>query len=141
MPLSRILPLLLALAGSSCSRTGESAIQAQLDKGTGIVRLPPGTTELTRELRLPPEAHDLEIIGESTTVLRATRDFQGRAMLDLGGARNVTIRGIQFDGNRAENDRRIDRPFAGVPYSQHFGASGILAVKAAAIRISGIYFR
>ena len=70
-----------------------------VNQATGVVHLPKGTTSISKELKLPAGAHDLEIRGDET-VLRAAGDFRGRAILSCSGCRNIKISGITIDGNR-----------------------------------------
>lgn len=141
MAFARNVAFLILLSICSCSRKPSEEVQALLDKGTGVVNLPAGTIELNTELRVPPSAHDLEIVGQPTTVIRASREFQGRALLTISDAKGIRIRGVQFDGNRTELDRRIDRPPAGTAYAQHFTSNGILLTNTSNVHISDSSFR
>jgi len=67
---------------------------------TGIFRLPAGVVELHSPLTIPAGAHDLEITGAGSTVLRAAEDFQGRGLIVCSGGRNIRIHGFSIDGNR-----------------------------------------
>ncbi len=140
MALPRNTIALLVLIICSCSNKPADQVQAMLDKGTGLVKLPAGTIELLTELRLPPNAHDLEIVGEPTTVIRAGREFQGRALISIADAKNIKIRGVQFDGNRGELDRRIDPPPGGTAFAQHFTSNGVLIANSSNIHISDLHF-
>lgn len=133
------VPLVLVIC--SCSKKPADQVQALLDQGTGVVKLPPGTIEVVTELRVPPNAHDLEIVGEPTTVIRAGREFQGRALLSISDSKGIRIRGVQFDGNRTELDRRIERPPAGTAYAQHFTANGVLISNSSNIHVTDSSFR
>jgi hypothetical protein len=138
----RLLSLASAvLLLSGCSKSVTQRIQSQLDKGTGVVKLPAGTISLVDELRVPANAHDLEITGEPTTVLRAAREFQGSALISIKDARAIRIHGIQFDGNRSELNRRIDLPPGGMPFHAHFPGNGVLVVNSKDIHIHDSKFR
>ncbi len=109
--------------------------------GTGVVRLPAGTIELAAEWRVPENSHDIEIVGEPSTVVRFGPDFTGRALIVVDGARNVKIRGIRFEGNRAALERRIDMPPSGMPFSGHFTGNGVMVLRSTNVEISGLQFR
>ena len=74
-----------------------------------MVHLASGDTEISSELRLPAGAHDLTIAGDHT-VLRASANFQGRAILSCQGCRRVTFRNFAIDGNRAALEKPLSLP-------------------------------
>ena len=93
---------------------------------TGTYHLPPGTTEISSELKLPAGAHDLTILGADRTVLRATSNFHGRAILSCSGCRKIKFYNFAIDGNRAALEKPLpiapsDKSFASV-----FDNNGIL---------------
>jgi hypothetical protein len=67
---------------------------------TGLFHLPPGVVELHSPLAIPAGAHDLEITGSPSTILRAAEDFKGRALIQCFSGRNIRIHGFSIDGNR-----------------------------------------
>jgi hypothetical protein len=92
---------------------------------TGVVHLPPGTIDLDRELRIPDNAHDLEITGDHTT-LRASKAFQGRALLSCAGCRRLTLRNIVFDGKREAVAKPLPLPPSDKTFAQFFPNNGVL---------------
>jgi hypothetical protein len=85
---------------------------------TGIVNLPSGVIAVSTELRLPAGAHDLNIIGNSTT-LRASADFHGRAILSCQGCRRIELRNLTIDGHRDA----LEKPMAIPPSNQTFASA------------------
>jgi len=108
----------------------------------GRVRLPAGILKISEEWRIPQDAADLEIEGapEGTT-LRAADGFTGRAMLVVEKARNIRIRNVTFDGNRAMLERPSGLPPHDVPFSRHTKASAILLEGASGITIEHVRFQ
>lgn len=90
--------LLLWIA--ACRRGPEEELRRKLaTQSSGTIHLPPGTLEISTELVTAPGAHDLDIAG-SGTILKATDEFKGRAVLVIAGARNVRLHDLTVDGNR-----------------------------------------
>jgi hypothetical protein len=133
------LPVILALLGSCSSKDG--GLQKALDKGTGVVTLPPGAIELDVALRVPPHAHDLEIVGSQKSVLRAGPKFQGRALIVIQNANGVRLSNFGIDGNREVLDRPTEIPAGSTPYSMHFQRGGILVEDSDNVTITGIEIR
>ena len=110
-----------------------------VNQATGVVHLPKGTTSISKELKLPAGAHDLEIRGDET-VLRAAGDFRGRAILSCSGCRNIKISGITIDGNRG----RLSSPAGLPPYDRAFANftenNGMLFEETAGLTITGVKF-
>ena len=147
---------MLAGCGSPEARLRKT-LAAQI---TGVVHLPPGVIEVSSELRVAPGAHDLEIVG-SGTMLKAGKDFKGRAIFAAEGARGLRMRDFSIDGNRAalakplemappENAFRLYYPDNGVLLDRVEGAElsnlklanvvnfAILISRSSAIRIRGV---
>jgi hypothetical protein len=117
----------------------ESRVRDALRRGTGTVRLPAGTIELSSELAVPNGAHDLEIVGaERGTVLRAANGFRGRAVLRLNPSAKVRLRGFAIDGNRAALERPSGLPPSDVPFARFTSANGILAEDVRGLAISDV---
>jgi len=125
---------------TSCSNP-ERDIQRMLDKGTGTVTLPPGVTVLTRELRTPPGARNLEIAGSPGTILKADREFRGRAMLVVQNAQGIRIRDVAFDGSRPEIGKPAEMPPAASPFLNHFQNNIIALDDSRDVLISNIDIR
>lgn len=96
-----------------------------LSSGTGAVTLPAGRIEITSELKLPDDSHDLTISGAGTT-LYASNQFSGRALLSCKGCRNITIRNVSFDGNRAALETPMPLPPTDLPFSRFYPNNGVL---------------
>lgn len=128
-------------AGASCFSSPESSLQRQLNKGAGVVTLPDGATELSRELRVPPNAAGLEIVGGKNSVLRAAPRFNGRALLMIQNSSRVKVRNFGLEGNRAEMDRPADMPPASVGFLNHFQGNGLLIDESKDIEIDNVSIR
>ena len=92
---------------------------------TGTVRLPPGVTEISSEIKIPDGAHDLMIIGDHTT-LHAAANFTGRAMLSCHHCRRITFRSFALDGNRAAIEKPTPLPPSDQSFASFFSDNGIL---------------
>jgi hypothetical protein len=126
------------LALSGCS--SERSLQRLLQEATGIVRLPPGITEVRREL-IVAGATDLEIVGSGDTVLKATADFQGRAVLVIERGSRIRLRNFTIDGNRTAVERPAEMPPSSSPFLQHFAGNGIALSGSSDVLLSGVRFR
>ena len=94
---SAIAVLLFTVGCASPQRN----LQQALDRATGVVRIPPGVTEIHTELVIPSFAHDLVIAGEPGSALRAAADFRGRALITCEGCRRIRVHGFTIEGGRA----------------------------------------
>lgn len=106
---------------------------------TGTFHLPPGTTEISAEIRLADGAHDLIITGDHST-LHAAADFQGRAVFSCRGCRRIRFTNFSIDGNRAALEKPLpfapsDKTFASV-----FPNNGILIEDAEGVTIDHVDF-
>lgn len=125
---------LLLLAASE-----EASVRAALLRATGVVELPAGVIEITRELALREGAHDLEIRGAPAgTILRAADNFQGRAVLSLRKTARVRLSGFTIDGNRAALERPAGLPPHEVPFAHFYANNGIFAEDAEALRLTDL---
>jgi len=100
----------LALAAGlliGCSRP-DADIRRQIAKasepGPHTIALPPGTLELSEELRIPEGAHDVEIVGGGGTILRMTAGFRGQAAIVATRAQHVKLRGFTIEGARGDRE-------------------------------------
>jgi len=105
---------------------------------TGTVYLKAGTENVSAEIRIPDGAHDLKIFG-GKTVLRATRDFHGRAILRCRGCRNIELHGITIDGDRTDLERPMPLAPGGNPFSAIYPNNGILIENGAGVAIDGVH--
>ncbi len=95
---------------------------------TGEFVLPAGIIELTTPISIPEDAHDLIISGApGGTTLRAAAGFQGRALLDMRKGRNIQIRKLRFDGNRAALEKPAGLPPSDVAFIRFYANNGIAA--------------
>jgi hypothetical protein len=93
---------------------------------SGTVRLPPGVTEISSELKLPDGAHDVTIIGGGHSILRAASNFHGRAILSCRGCRNIEFRNFAIDGNRDALSKPLPLPPTDKSFASFFPNNGIL---------------
>ena len=119
--------LLLFLAAAP---TPETQLRTALAAKTGMVTLPAGTIEISREIVLPPDAHDLDIKGGSTgatTIIKAAATFRGRALIVLPAGKNIRIHDLSLDGNRDAVGRPTGLPPSEAMFSRFTQNNGILA--------------
>lgn len=105
---------------------------------TGTVYLKAGTENVSSEIRIPDGAHDLKIFG-SETVLRATRDFHGRAILSCRGCRNIELHRITIDGDRKDLEKPMPIAPGGNPFSAMYPNNGILIENGAGVAIDSVH--
>ena len=99
--LVRFSLLLAAAALLTACGSPESKLRKQFaSTQTGTIQLPAGRIDVSAEIRLADGAHDFEIVGASNTLLKATDEFKGRAIIVGEGARGLNCRGFAVDGNR-----------------------------------------
>jgi hypothetical protein len=115
----------------------DAALRKALAVKTGTVTLPAGTVEISREIVLPPDVHDLLIKGNGTT-MKASATFRGRALLVLSGGTNVKMEGLTLDGNRDAVGRIATLPAAGTMLSRVIANNGIVAEGVTGLAISGL---
>jgi len=107
---------------------------------SGVFHLPSGTVEVDEELRIPANAHDLEITGDRTT-LRASNTFHGRALLSCNGCRRLTVRNIAFDGNRDGLAKPLPLPPSDRTFALFFPNNGILLENCDGVSTDHLDFR
>lgn len=134
--LSSFFALLLIL--NACATSPEARVRALIQHKTGVVHLPAGVIEISSELKLAPDAHDLTIAGSNTT-LRASDRFEGRAMLSADGARNIRVLGISFDGNRARLAEPVEMAPPENAFRVYYEKNGILFDRSQGIAISNVH--
>jgi hypothetical protein len=118
--------LTLALTSLFAADSPETQLRKALEAKTGSVTLPAGEIALSREIMLPPDAHDLDIRGANTT-LKASDNFRGRALLVISAGRNIKIHDLTLDGNREAVGRMLSLPSGSVSYSRALPGNGIVA--------------
>ena len=106
---------------------------------TGVIHLPPGEIEISYELQIAPQARDLELVG-SGTVLKASPNFRGRALLVGENVHRVRLRDFSVDGNRAA----LAKPLAMAPPENAFRIwypdNGLLFDRVDGLQISNLHF-
>jgi plasmid stability protein len=128
----------LGLACVVCAfAADDTALRKALTARTGVVTLPSGEFEITREIVLPGDAHDLEIKGANTT-LKASGDFRGRALIGIANGKNIRIHDLSLDGNRDAVGRMFSLPPFGTMYSRFVPANGIVVENGTGIEISDL---
>ena len=104
-----------------------------------MVRLPPGVTEISAEIKLPDGAHDLTIAGDHTT-LRAASNFRGRAILSCHNCRQISFRNFVIDGNRLALERPTPLPPSDQSFASFFSDNGILIEDTDGVSIDRVDF-
>ena len=125
---------LAAVSGLSAADSPEVLLRRALAAKTGPVTLPSGTIEVSREIVLAPDAHDLDIRG-SGTVIKASDAFRGRALIVIPGGKNIRIRDLTLDGNRDVVGRLMNLPPGGTLLSRFVPDNGIVAEGVAGLEI------
>ncbi len=115
--------LTVALAAA---QTQETTLRNGLNAKTGAVKLPKGTIEISREIVLPGDAHDLDIGGAGTTI-KASAAFRGRALIVISAGKNIKIHDLLLDGNRDMIARPLGLPPSDAVFSRFIPNNGILA--------------
>lgn len=128
---------LLAAAPLMWAQTPEAALRRALVAKTGTVTLPSGTIEISREILLPPDAHDLDIKGSGTTI-RAADTFRGRALVAITGGRNIKLRDITLDGNREAVGHLGNLPPSGTMLSRFVADNGIVVEGVTGLEIGAV---
>jgi hypothetical protein len=106
---------------------------------TGSVRLPPGVTEISSEIKLPEGAHDLVITGDRST-LHVAANFQGRAIFSCQGCRRIHFANFAIDGNRAALEKPMPFAPSGKSFASVFPNNGILIEESDGISIEHVDF-
>lgn len=125
--------LLLLQAGGS-----ESALRHAL-QATGTVQLPAGTYEISREIELRPNSHDLVIDGNGAT-LRMSKNFIGRAAFICLNGRNIRFRNLTIEGNRETLPKTAELAPADVAFSRFSTGNGVLIDESAEVYVDGLRF-
>lgn len=130
--------LILACAG--CGSTPESRLRATLAaQTTGVIHLPAAVIEVSSELRLAQDAHDLEIVGAGT-LFKVANDFKGRAVFVAEGARGIRFRDFSIDGNRVAFDQPREMAPPENAFRIFYSNNGILLDRVEGVEISQVRF-
>ena len=119
------------------AQTPEAKLRTALAAKTGTVTLPAGVVEVSREIVIPPDAHDLTITAKGAT-LKASATFRGRALLILAGSRNIKIEGLTLDGNREKFVRPTGLAPADSTWTRFVANSGIIADGVSGLHLEGV---
>ncbi len=120
----------------------EDAIRAKLRAGTGTIDLPAGVVEVTSEIEIPANAHDLVIRGASGgTVLRAMPTFHGRAIFTAASGKNIQFQHFEIEGSRAALAKPTGLPGSEIPFVRFTQNNGILAENIQHLVISDVAAR
>jgi hypothetical protein len=107
---------------------------------TGIFHLPSGTTEISAELKIPDGAHDLSIVGSDRTVLHASANFRGRAVLSCRGCRKIRFLDFGIDGNRTALAKPRPMAKSDKSFEESFMNNGILIEDGAGLEFDHVNF-
>lgn len=122
--------------------TPEQQIRQAVRAGSGLVQLPAGVIDISSEIELPANAHDLEIRGaDSGTTLRAADRFYGRAIFSARAGRNLRFSNFSIDGNREHLARPVGLPPSDVSFSRFTVNNGLLLENVEGLGIAKIQFR
>ena len=136
----RKLAVVVALVACAGCGSEEARLREALRHGTGLVRLPAGVVELSSELVIPKGARGLRLVGApSGTLLRASKQFRGRAILRVEPGAFIMLSGFSIDGNRAALEKPAGLPPSDVPFSRFTTSSGILAEGVTGLSISRVH--
>ncbi len=121
-------PVLLAIVSPFLlsAATPEAQLRTALEAKTGAVTLPGGVIEISRDIVLPYDAHDLELRGAGTTI-KAASTFRGRALIVIPAGRNIKVHDLSLDGNREAVMRPMGLPPSAAMFSRFTPNNGILA--------------
>jgi parallel beta-helix repeat protein len=122
--------------------TDEEQLRARLKNPTGVIELSAGVVEVSSEIVLPADAHDLEIRGaKEGTVLRATTTFHGRAIFVAQGGTNIKFHDFEIAGNRAALAPAQGLPPYDVPFTRFTKNSGIAVEGIKTLSIANLKMR
>ena len=131
-----VMLAILSLCRASAA-TPESQLRTALEAKTGTVTLPAGVIEISREIVLPYDAHDLDLRGSGTAV-RAASTFRGRALIVIPGGKNIKLHDISLDGNRDAVARPLGLPPSEAMFSRFMPNNGILAEGITSLEIARV---
>src|SRR6185437_15808215 len=117
---------ILSVCPASAAITPEAQLRIALQAKTGAVILPAGVIEISREIILPADAHDLDIRGTDTTI-KAASTFRGRALIVIPAGKNIKIHDLSLDGNRGAIARPLGLPPSEAMFSRFYPNNGLVA--------------
>ncbi len=119
------------------TQSAEARLRAALQTKTGTASLPAGVIEISREITLPADAHDLEIRGAGTTI-KASAEFRGRALIILPAGKNIKIHDLSLDGNRDAFPQPVAPAQPAAMLSRVIANNGILTEGVAGLEIEQV---
>lgn len=132
--------LALMVLSAFGAETPEAVLRKALTAKTGTVTLPPGVIEISREMVIPADAHDLLVRAKGTT-LKASAAFRGRALLYIAGGLNIRVEDLSLDGSRDAVGRMASLPPSGTMYSRGVANNGIVAEGVTGLEIARVKAR
>jgi hypothetical protein len=117
--------------------TPEAQLRTALEAKTGAVNLSPGIVEISREIVLAPDSHDLDIRSAGLTI-KASTAFRGRALIVIPAGKNIRIHDLSLDGDRDAIGRPIDLPLAGSMFSRSIPNNGIVVEGVTGLEIANL---
>lgn len=125
---------------TGCGGSAEARLRADLaSQSTGVIHLPAAVIEISSELRLAPNAHDLEIVGAGT-IFKVSDEFRGRAVFVAEGAREIRFRDFSIDGNREMFDQPREMAPPENAFRIFYSNNGILLDRVEGVVISQVRF-
>jgi hypothetical protein len=131
-----LLPAILSSYLLSAA-TPEAQLRTALEAKTGVITLPAGVIEISREIVLPVGAHDLDLRGPSTTI-KAASTFRGRGLIVIPAGKNIKIHDLALDGNRDAVTRPLGLPPSETMFSRFTPNNGIVAEDVTNLEISQV---
>ena len=117
--------------------TPEAQLRTALEAKAGAVNLSPGIVEISREIVLAPDSHDLDIRGAGL-IIKASAAFRGPALIVIPAGKNIRIHDLLLDGDRDAIARPIDLPQAETMFSRFIPNNGILAEGVTGLEIANV---
>ncbi len=118
-----------------------SVREALAKQSMGVIRLPSGDIVLTTPLRLPVGGRDLEVRGSDSTRIVAGPGFQGKALIIVENARNVTLAGFEVVGNRDAVAKPLELAPPENAFRVWYENNGILADQVEGLTLEQVTFR
>jgi hypothetical protein len=115
-----------AILSPCFAATPEAQLRTALEAKTGAIALPAGIIEISREIVLPIDAHDLDVRGSNTTI-KAAAAFRGRALIVVPAGKNIKIHDLSLDGSRDAIARPLGLPPSQAMFSRFVPGNGLLA--------------
>lgn len=132
-------PLFLLL-GVSCAAASEAELRKLLGVKTGRIALPAGTHTLKRALVV--DGKDILLTGSAPgTTLRASRSFEGEALIVVRGGTDIRIRDLTFDGNRMALEKPMEIAPSNETFAKFYPNNGILATGVDGLELGNVRLR